>query len=76
MQLTVRGKQVVIQLNDEIVVDWTEPAGFIAKHPALVRRGRQTRPRHIRPARPRRRKHRVFQKHPRETAGGEERLRG
>jgi hypothetical protein len=33
VHLTVRGKHVVIRLNDETVVDWTEPAGFLAKHP-------------------------------------------
>lgn len=31
--LTVQGKHVVIKLDDQTVVDWTEPEGFVAKHP-------------------------------------------
>lgn len=31
--LTVQGKHVVIKLDDQAVVDWTEPEGFVAKHP-------------------------------------------
>ncbi|HEY4311382.1 MAG TPA: DUF1080 domain-containing protein [Pirellulales bacterium] len=33
IHLTVRGKRVVIKVNDQTVVDWTEPAGFVARHP-------------------------------------------
>lgn len=31
--LTVQGKHVVIKLDNQTVVDWTEPEGFVAKHP-------------------------------------------
>jgi len=33
IHLTVRGKRVMIKINDQTVVDWTEPAGFVARHP-------------------------------------------
>jgi len=33
VQFTVQGKHVVIKLDDQVVVDWTEPAGFVAKDP-------------------------------------------
>jgi len=33
VQLAVQGKHVVIKLDDQVVVDWTEPAGFVAKDP-------------------------------------------
>ncbi len=33
VQLTVQGKHVVVKLDDQVVVDWTEPAGFVAKDP-------------------------------------------
>lgn len=33
LRITVRGKRVVIQLNGKTVVDWTEPAGFVVRHP-------------------------------------------
>jgi hypothetical protein len=31
--LKVHGNQVVIKINDQTVVDWTEPEGFVARHP-------------------------------------------
>ncbi len=33
VQFTVQGKHVVVKLDDQVVVDWTEPAGFVAKDP-------------------------------------------
>ncbi len=33
LHLIVRGKRVVIKLDDKTVVDWTEPEGFVARHP-------------------------------------------
>ena len=33
LQVTVRGKRVVIAINDTTVVDWTEPEGFVARNP-------------------------------------------
>ena len=33
LHLTVQGKHVVIKLDGEPVVDWTEPDGFIVRHP-------------------------------------------
>jgi hypothetical protein len=33
LHLIVRGKQVIIKLNDKTVVDWTEPANFVVRHP-------------------------------------------
>lgn len=33
LHLSVIGKRVVIKLDDQTVVDWTEPAGFIVRHP-------------------------------------------
>lgn len=33
LHLIVRDKRVMIRVNDQKVVDWTEPVGFVARHP-------------------------------------------
>lgn len=33
LHVIVRGKRVVIKLDDRTVVDWTEPEGFVVHHP-------------------------------------------
>ncbi len=33
LYLSVRGKHVIIRVNDKMVVDWTEPTDFILRHP-------------------------------------------
>jgi hypothetical protein len=33
LRVSVRGKRVVIQMDGRTVVDWTEPEGFVVRHP-------------------------------------------
>jgi len=33
LRVTVRVKRVVIQVNDKTAADWTEPDGFVVRHP-------------------------------------------